>query len=621
MRKKLLAVMAFTSSAAMAQDSLQTTTLKEVVVTGTKFDLPVEKSGKTIYKITSKDLAKAAGKTLADVLNEVPGIQTDGNFGTPGNNVSYYLRGGRNKQTLILIDGVPLNDPSAINAEYDLRYIAVSQIESIEVLKGGLSTLYGTSASAGVISIKLKDPVDKFSGSIDASVGSFGMFSQNLQVSGVAGKMSYLVSGNNVTSEGFSSAQDNNELVEFDKDGFSRQNGLIKLGLNASEKLSIRFQTAYEQFDADYDDYEFADAANSQTYKQIRFGLSPEYKYGKGEFQAKIFYNTNERFFESAFPSESRAKNLQTELTHRHKLSSNIQVLSGVNFQRMAMEEKNAIDPDSANFNLFDPYTSLLVDLRSGLNIHAGVRLNTHSVYGSKLVYNLNPSFVLNQQGTWHYKVLASVATSYITPSLYQLYSSYGNKDLKPEESLNYEAGFSVYKSGLTFNAVWFKRNETDPIDFVALYDEDGNYIGGRYGNLTDERTVDGWEFNVNYDITPMIDVAANFTSMDTDKHLGFYRIPKTKYGATLNIQPLKALNVSLKYNYTGERTTFDFASFSEVKLDSYQLVDIFASYTASSIRLTVYGAVNNVFDESFIAQYGYTTRGRNVNVGARFSF
>jgi vitamin B12 transporter len=57
------------------------------------------------------------------------------------------------------------------------------------------------------------------------------------------------------------------------------------------------------------------------------------------------------------------------------------------------------------------------------------------------------------------------------------------------------------------------------------------------------------------------------------------------------------------------------------VKLDSYQLVDIFASYTASSIRLTVYGAVNNIFDESFIAQYGYTTRGRNVNVGARFSF
>jgi len=123
-----------------AQDSLKTTILQEVVTTGTKFEVPVEKSGKSIYKLTTEQLNQNAGKTIADLLNEVPGVQIDGNFGTPGTNTSYYVRGGRNKNTLILIDGVPLNDPSAINAEYDLRYITVSQVESIEVLKGGLST-------------------------------------------------------------------------------------------------------------------------------------------------------------------------------------------------------------------------------------------------------------------------------------------------------------------------------------------------------------------------------------------------------------------------------------------------------------------------------------------------
>src|SRR5574339_1273066 len=153
-----------------AQDSLKTTLLQEVVTTGTKFDVPVEKSGKTIFKLSARQLSANAGKTLADLLNEVPGIQTDGNFGSPGTNISYFVRGGRNRNTLILIDGVPLNDPSAINAEYDLRYIPVSQIESIEVLKGGLSTLYGTGAAAGVIDIKLKNPDSTpFKGSIDLS--------------------------------------------------------------------------------------------------------------------------------------------------------------------------------------------------------------------------------------------------------------------------------------------------------------------------------------------------------------------------------------------------------------------------------------------------------------------
>src|SRR5690606_18413660 len=137
------------------KDSLTARDLDEVVVTGTKFKIPVEKSGKTIYKLSSEDLQRSAGKSAADGLNEVPGIQMDGSSGSPGANVRYYVRGARNKNTLILIDGVPLNDPSAIDASFDLRLLPLNQIESIEILKGGVSTLYGTGASAAVINIKL----------------------------------------------------------------------------------------------------------------------------------------------------------------------------------------------------------------------------------------------------------------------------------------------------------------------------------------------------------------------------------------------------------------------------------------------------------------------------------
>lgn len=621
MRKKMLVLCGLISFGAHAQDSLKTTTLQEVVVTGTKFGVPVEKSGKTIHRMSLEDLQRSGGKTAADLLNQVPGVQIDGNFGAPGSNLSYYLRGARNRQTLILIDGVPLNDPSAINAEYDLRYIPVSQIESIEVLKGGLSTLYGTSAAAGVINIKLKEAAESFSGSVEATAGSFKTFSQNLNLSGTEGKFSYLVSLGNLSSEGFSSAQDNDAAVEFDKDGFKRQNGLLKLGYNFSEKFSLKLHSAYEQFEADYDAYEFADAANRQEYDQVRLGLIPKFQYSKGEVEGKFFYNINDRKFISSFPSEFTGNNFQGEATHRHHWSEKIQTFAGLNYQDLAFEQKGSISSDTANFVIFDPYVSLLVALPAGFSFHAGVRLNTHSVYGSQFVYNVNPSMLFNQDGDLRFKVFGSVATSYITPSLYHLYSVYGNKNLQPEEALNYEAGLALLTDKLKFTGTVFSRDETNPIDFFSIFDSNGNYVRGEYRNFTTERNVQGIELSTDYQISEKLSVSANWTTMDTDVPASFYRIPKTKYGASITYRPVMNLTLDLDYNYTGKRTTFDFMSFSELTLADFNLVDLFVSYDFLKTKLNAFVSVNNVFDEEFIAVYGYTTRGRTVHSGIRYKF
>ncbi len=617
----MLVLCGLISFGAHAQDSLKTTLLQEVVVTGTKFEVPVEKSGKTIHKIPLEQLQRNGGKALSDLLNEVPGLQMDGNFGTPGANISYYLRGARNRQTLILIDGVPLNDPSAINAEYDLRYIPVSQIQSIEILKGGLSTLYGTSAAAGVINIKLKDAAQNFSGSAEVTAGSFGTFSQNLNVSGTEGKFTYFGSANNLSSEGFSAAQDNDPAVEFDKDGFKRQNGLLKLGYKFTDRFSVNLHSAYEKFESDYDAFEFADASNRQEYDQVRLGLVPRYQYANGEVEGKFFYNVNERKFFSAFPATYQGNNFQGEITHRHRFSRSVQTLAGLNYQDLAFEQQGSISNDTANFSIFDPYVSLLIDLPAGFSVHAGLRLNTHSVYGSKVVYNLNPSMLFNQDGNFRYKVFGSIATSYVTPSLYQLYSIYGNTQLKPEEALNYEAGFSLLTDRITFTGTWFSRDESSPIDFVSIFDAEGNYVRGEYRNLSTERNVNGIELSAAVELSESLAASAHWTTMDTDIPVSFYRIPKKKYGASVTWAPIQNLTLKADYNYTGKRTTFDYFSFREITLADFQLVDIFASYDLFKKKLNVYASVNNLLDEDFVAVYGYTTRGRTFNTGVRYSF
>lgn len=612
---------------AQEQEDLTTYSMDEMVVTGTKFEIPVEQSGKTIYKLTAKDLEHNAGKTVSDLLNEVPGIQMDGNFGAPGTNISYYVRGGRSKNTLILIDGVPLNDPSGIDVSFDLRFLPVSQIESIEVLKGGLSTLYGTGASAAVISIKLKEAKqDGVHGQVDYSYGSFETHQVSANVNGKQNKLSYIVGGSLMESEGFSAASDENSTGSFSKDGMSQKNANVKLGFQATEQLNIGINAAYDKFSADYDDGAYVDGDNQNNGEQLRFGITPSYNYGKGEIKLNVLLNKGNREFKSAYPSEYESKNLQTELSHTHQWTDNIKTLVGINAQKLSARELLA-DPDAEydDFNIVDPFTSVFFSHQSGLNIHAGARLNTHSTYDSEFIYNINPSYLLPLNGELSVKFLASVSTSYVTPSLYQLYSFYGNENLSPERSTNYEGGLSFYLGKkLALNAVYFRRDETDPIIFSGALDTGGNWVSF-YDNGTDEQTVKGFEFDATWTISELVGISTNYSYVTTDEETNFYRVPSYKFGAALTVSPIESVDVSLKYNLTGDRTVayWDNTTFTSVEtdLDAYSLVDLFASYKLLNNNLSVYGGVNNIFDTDFIGIYGYTTRGRNMTIGLNYKF
>ena len=123
------------------------TDLGKYVVTHTRFETPIEKSGKVIYKISAAEIANFSGRTVADLLNTLPGINIDGAFGTPGTNLDYSLQRGRNRHTLILIDG-SINDPSSISNDYDPCLINARDIEFIEHSRVVLGTLYGTNAAS-----------------------------------------------------------------------------------------------------------------------------------------------------------------------------------------------------------------------------------------------------------------------------------------------------------------------------------------------------------------------------------------------------------------------------------------------------------------------------------------
>jgi len=172
---KALAILALLNTCAYAQEleSTKVNLLKEVVLSDTKFELNKEKSGKVIEVITAQDLEKKSGQSLATVLSQAPGVEINGNQSANGKNLGYYIRGGRNRQVLIVIDGVPVTDASGISMEYDLRLLPVDQVERIEIMKGAGSTLYGTGAATGVINITLKKATKKeIQGNAYVNIGS-----------------------------------------------------------------------------------------------------------------------------------------------------------------------------------------------------------------------------------------------------------------------------------------------------------------------------------------------------------------------------------------------------------------------------------------------------------------
>ncbi len=605
-----------------AQVDSDSTLLKEVVITGTRILVPVEKSGKSIYKLNKEDLQRNAGKSIVDILNEVPGIQTDGNFGAPGTNISYFIRGGRNYQTLVLIDGVPLNDPSGITLEYDLRNLPLDQVASVEVLKGGLSTLYGSGAAAGVINIKLTDAgKEAFRGSIKLSGGSFGTLSQAVELGGNVNRLSYVVSAQNENSNGFSAALDQNN-EGFDDDGLSRQNGLLKLGYKVNEQFSVDIQAAYDRFKADFDDGAFADGDNDQETKQLRLGIRPKYKYNGGELTLNMVFNQTDRNFKNAFGELFyEADNFQLDLSNQHTFGNHLKSFIGINLQRLS-NKQTATSFEDANFTIIDPYVSFIYDHDNSINVHAGVRINTHSEYGSKLIYNLNPSYLFDFNRRHRLKLFGSVATSFIAPSLFQSFSAFGNQELNPEEVINYEGGLSYYiGERIKLNAVYFYRDETNPIGFVSFFDDNGAFIGGEYQNITDERSVKGFEIDGSWQINSIFRIGANYTYAETDMETSFYRIPNHKIGALLVVAPSDKFEASVKYNYTSERTVFDFTTFTTLDLESFGLIDLYASYRVLNDKLSLFAGVNNLLDADFVAIQGFTTRGINFNAGVSFKF
>jgi vitamin B12 transporter len=650
MNKKITIVSALfvLSSSFLCAQSIQNdsiNSLKEVIVSDTKFAQSKEKSGKVITKISASELEKKSGQSLPMILNSIAGIEINGSQSAIGKNLGYYIRGGKNQQVLILIDGTPVTDASGISIEFDLRLLAIDQIESIEIMKGASSTLYGTGAATAVINITLKKASKKsLKGVINMSIGSNATavdnklkghdFNQSVAVDGRSGALDYLASISSVETTGMSQiAPLANQKNEWDS--FSKINLRGKFGIKFSPKLTSSFFGTFDQikndYDAPFDNTGFNDTAlNFSSTTQVKVGNVSKFNYSNGEtlFNAS-FSNTKRDYSEfnswtNAIDNSSYAsRNAHLDLVNKFQITKNFQFISGVNYQFFDMKSETpygTISENKTKFNLLDFYATTVWNSNFGLHINSGFRLNTHSQYGLKTIYNINPSYHFGAQK--QHKIITSVSTAFVTPSLYQLFSVYGNDALTPEQNQTIELGFesNLFKNKLHFNAVSFYRTQNNSFGFYT----NPQTFQSNYVNIEGENSSKGIETELKYSFTTTIKYHFNYTFTEVDEALNRL-IPKHKINATVDYSATQKLFLNLSYQYTSARQDvyFDGTTFQSnfTQLKDYQLINFTSTYDWIPNRLSLFLNIQNIFNVDFVENSGYSTRGRNFKLGLNFKF
>ena len=624
------------------QTETEIESLDEVVLIDSKFELKRENSGKVVAKITAEELERSRGQSIPEIINRVSGIEINGSRSADGINLGYYVRGGRNRQVVIMVDGVQLSDPSAISNDFDLRLLPLDQVASIEIIKGASSTLYGSGAAAAVISITTKGPVDKkIALQLQSTLGTnqtqqdqdyeLAQFDNAVGLSGRLSKFDYQVNFSHRYSENMSAIKSNDENVKFEDNPFSKYNVYARLGYKINDQLKFYFFGNYDEFNSSFDDsFMYADADNELISEQFRTGSHWEATYNNGSFIFNDSYTELKREVISDFPNKYDAKVYAFDAYNKYVFNEKIHTILGVNgvfsgFNSFSIpfgetEFQQTVSDKTANFEIVDPYVNAVYVSGYGFNLNAGTRLNIHSEYGTNWVYNVNPSYTY-QMEDGYLKALASYSTAYITPSLFQLFApNYGNPDLNPEESSTIEAGLEFQFGKMNLSAVYFRRNSENFIDFVTV--DPVNFIS-EYQNISEGFSANGLEVEFRLKLLNNLDFTGNYTFTEVDEKFAL-RIPKHKINASLAYSIAKNTFTSLSYQFNDDRTDsfFNNETFENelVVLDSFGVLDYYISHQVNN-HLKIFAGINNLTNEEYEEIYRFNTRGRNARVGLALNF
>ncbi len=606
-----------------------------VFVTANRTETSREEVGSSITVITSRQLEEMQTFTVLDALRTVTGldvVQTGG----PGGQTSVFIRGAKSEDALILLDGVEMNDPSTPGRSFDFAQLTTANIERIEIIRGPQSTLYGSDAMSGVINIISKTGQGKTGGFLTGEYGSFDSFSGNAGLSGGNKWADYALSASRLDTKGISAASASAGNLE--RDGYKNTTISGKLGIMPLEYVHADFILRYIDSQADLDNAGGAggdDPNNRAAEEQFFSRAQARVSLFNGFWEQTVGFSLSrqERNYRNDTDAEHpvdldrssyNGQMLKFDWQHNLRLQESNMLIMGVEMER----EKG--ESDYYSESAWGPYTSEFAQknsrttawyvqdhVRLGANWFAtlGARLDDHSRFGTKITYRIASTCLIQETGT---RIKGTYGTGFKSPSLYQLYSLYGDEALKPETSLGWDIGIeqSFWNSRLTLGVTYFNNEFDQMIDF----DNDT----WKYLNVGAAKTR-GIEMFAAAQPFAVLALQANYTYTDTEDEatgLELLRRARHKLGFNANCRFSKNGHANLQINYVGKRADIDYSAwpYARVTLAGYVLLNLATTYDLTG-RVRICVGVKNLGNVKYEEILGYGTPGISAYMGIKFMF
>lgn len=630
--------------AAVAAQADETGSAETVVVTATRAPESRELTGTSISVLTADDLENRQILVLSDALAEVPGVQIvrNGGFGQP---TSVLLRGAEAGQTLVLIDGVRINDPTAVDESAILGDVLVNNIDRVEVLRGPQSTLYGSDAIGGVVNILTRRGGDQpFSMSGEAEGGSFDTYRLNAAANGSAEAVDYGASLNFYHANGISAAD--SRFGNTETDGYTNGGITANVRVHLDDDASLDLRTydvlAHDDFDNNFvsipnppyfrvaDSPAYGNDELFANYAGLNFGSFA------GELQSRLavtgLFSSRTTFPAPGIPDDFTARGNVERYEYQGVFSPlpDNQVIFGAEYQRSHINTHSIFDlspsPTVGNDGIAGFYGQWQSTLWRILTLTSGLRYDHDDEFGGHLSGKLAGAMALNGGDT---VLRANYGTGFKAPSLYELYSEYSNPlvALQPEVAQAYEAGIDQFFFAQKLRAAitLFQRNTQEQIDFFDCFGPtspacDQRYVvGGYYYNIGRSRAR-GLEAELTYAVSDTLTGGISYTNMtavDLATGNDLARVPHATAEAHVTWNATRQLALGASVAYVGRR--FD-DSANTIPLSSNTLVNFYASYAVTD-TLQLYGRVENAFDIQYEPVYGYGAAGRAIFGGIRVSY
>ena len=578
----LLLCLCFNALAQQEQDSIATKQLKEVIVSSTRIDLPLSENARSIQVITRENIRQAGVTTIADLLQQVAGVDIR-RRGIAGMQVDLYIRGGSFDQTLLLIDGIKLDDAQTGHHTLNLA-LPLEVIERIEIIKGPAARIFGQNAFTGAINIVTKSSLDT-TGVVNLQAGSYNQVNVESTVGTSKENFSLLAHYSHKKADGYRYNTDFENQNVFLKGQFNKQNSPIDFIASFSErKFGANGFYALPSYADQYEETQGSLIAFSSRINKGNWLLKPRLYWRRGQDEY-IFVRSNPAIYRNLHITHKVG--FAFDASNTNKLG---QTGLGIDFANVSIASNNLGDRSRFMTTVFAEHRFLLSN--DQLDITPGVAVTNYTDFGTQLFPGVDISYALSEA----LRIYGNVGYTYRIPTFTDLYYSdsttLGNEDLKPEEALTEELGLRLIINNFQFSAAAFLRQAENLIDYIRPTEE------GRF-EATNVREVN--THGVELEAKTQFKIG----NQPQQLQAGYVYLKDDVKSIAVNTSryTINSLRHHFTFNYRTNVTkdlsgSIAFKHAQRPMQDSYQVLDLFVQWQINNLRLSF--SANNILNEVY---------------------